>query len=377
MKTYILGFGLALILAVSSFAQDARFFRISGPVATTITQFTADGYVVWTNAPTNATFTVQTAVVLPGATNWVDYIQIPVTNGVNTNRLYDPNPPTSMALIPAGSFTMGATTNMGHESYFAETPQHIVYVSAFYMDRYEVTKSLWDSVYQWATNHGYSFDYSDSGQGKASNHPAHTMTWFDAVKWCNARSEQEGRSPAYYMSAAQTNVFRSGQFNLETACVNWNSGYRLPTEAEWEKAARGGASGRRFPWGNTITHSQANYNSIPGYTYDTSFTRGFHPTFADAVYPYTSPAGFFAPNGYGLYDMVANVGEWCWDWRGTYSSDSQIDWRGPTSGSNRVFRGGSWGYEAFVCRAANRTGYNAPTSRNIDLGFRCALPSSQ
>ena len=138
----LLGFSLLL----SASAQEARFFRVAGPVASTITAFSADGYVTWTNDVTNATFTVQTAVTLIGPSNWVDYIQVPVTNPATTHRLYDPNPPAGMALIPAGSFTMGNT--LGRRGYSAELPLHTVYVSAFYMDRYEVTKALWDEVYQ-------------------------------------------------------------------------------------------------------------------------------------------------------------------------------------------------------------------------------------
>jgi formylglycine-generating enzyme required for sulfatase activity len=90
------------------------------------------------------------------------------------------------------------------------------------------------------------------------------VDWYDVVKWCNARSEMEGRTPAYYTSAEQTTVYRSGQTDVDNAWVNWTAGYRLPTEAESEKAARGGASGQRFPWGDTISWGQANY--CPGGT---------------------------------------------------------------------------------------------------------------
>ena len=92
------------------------------------------------------------------------------------------------------------------------------------MDRYEVTKGLWQDVYQWAVTHGYSFDYGDSGQGKTSNHPAQMMTWYDAVKWCNARSEKENKTPAYYTDTAQTTVYRAGQINVDNSWVNWNVG---------------------------------------------------------------------------------------------------------------------------------------------------------
>ena len=145
------------------------------------------------------------------------------------------------------------------------------------MDKYEVTKTLWDTVYQWATNHDYSFEWG--ALGKAANHPVHTVTWYDAVKWCNARSEKEGRTPAYYTSAAQTTVYRSGEVNVDNTWVKWNAGYRLPTEAEWERAARGGSSAHRFPWADadTITHIRANYFSMAVYLYDVSSTRGQPP----------------------------------------------------------------------------------------------------
>ena len=285
----------------------------------------------------------------------------------------DDTAPPSMALIPAGSFTMGNSFSAG-EGYSFELPLHSVYVSAFYMDRFEVTKALWDDVYAWAITHGYSFEYGAAG--KAASHPAQSMTWYDSVKWCNARSEKEGRVPAYYTDAGLSVRYRTGQV---APYVNWSSGYRLPTEAEWEKAARGGSSGRRFPWSDTdnITHSQANYYSSTSYAYDTSPTRGYHPTFS-GVSPYTSPVGFFAANGYGLYDMAGNVWEWCWDWYSStyYSSSQGSDPRGPTSGSYRVVRGGAFHSDAFYCRAAARN-YYGPAYGNNGIGFRSVLPPGQ
>jgi formylglycine-generating enzyme required for sulfatase activity len=278
--------------------------------------------------------------------------------------------PSGMALIPAGSFTMG-------DSLDADTnalPLHTVYVSAFYTDKYDVTLTLWNSVYQWATNHGYNFDYA--GSGKAANHPVQSVDWYDAVKWCNARSEMAGLTPAYYTNTAQTVVYRTGDIDIDirNACVNWYAGYRLPTEAEWEEAARGGASGQRFPWGNTMSWSQANYYADPyDYAYDVNPTSGFDPTFNDGVYPYTSPVGYFAANGYGLYDMAGNVWQWCWDWYGSYSSGSQTDPRGPASGSARVNRGGSWNDGALACRSAFRS-HAGPAYSDYRFGFRSVLP---
>jgi formylglycine-generating enzyme required for sulfatase activity len=186
----------------------------------------------------------------------------------------------------------------------------------------------------------------------------------------------EGRTPAYYTTAAQTAVYRTGELDLANGCVNWTGGYRLATEAEWEKAAQGGLSGQRFPWGATISESQANYYSCECWPYDLSDT-GYNPTFATGNL-HTSPVGSFAANGYGLYDMAGNVFQWCWDWYGTYAGGS--DPRGPTSGTDRVLRGGGWDFYAIGCRTAYRDisfpndyGYNGYGG----FGFRSALLAGQ
>ena len=352
-------------------AQAARFFRISGPATTTITAMRADGTLVWSNALAGTNYIVQTVTTLPGEPNWVDYVQLPVTNRVNTNLLISFYPPAGMALIPAGSFTMGDTFSEGLPN---ELPLHSVFVSAFYMDKYDVTHALWQQVYDWAVAHGYSFD--NAGSGKGADHPVQTIDWYDCVKWCNARSEMEGRTPAYYTDLQQTAVYRSGTNDLQSDWVKWNAGYRLPTEAEWEKAARGGPSGQRFPWGDTVTHSQANYYSSASYAYDISPTQGYHPAFATGGFPYTGSVGYFAANGYGLHDMAGNVWQWCWDWYGSYASASPTDPRGVPSGFYRMVRGGAYNYDASRCRAAGR-GNRLPASSFNFTGFRSVLSAGQ
>lgn len=185
--------------------------------------------------------------------------------------------------------------------------------------------------------------------------------------------------PCYYTDAVLTIVYQAGQIEPQ---VDWAAdGYRLPTEAEWEKAARGWAVGRRFPWADTddITHSRANYevwrlfgSPTNFFAYDKSLTVEWHPTFVDGSDTATSPVGYFAANGFGLYDMAGNVAEWCWDWYSStyYSVSPATDPRGPASGTYRIQRGGCWDHWAPSLRCASRSG-SEPLAANNVTGFRC------
>jgi formylglycine-generating enzyme required for sulfatase activity len=240
------------------------------------------------------------------------------------------------------------------------------------MDRFEVTRADWEMVATWASTHGYDIPISQQ-YIVTINKPAVAISWYNAVKWCNARSEMEGRIPVYHADTAGATIYRTGQIDLTTAHVNWSgNGYRLPTESEWERASRGGIENQPYPWGGANADFRANHWNYELYL-------GVAPS---QDFPYLMPVGSFngtqsgetfdTVNAYGLYDMVGNAWEWTWDRMNTYTADSKINSRGPNTGAFRVQRGGSWWN--YIDQATNFQRLAFPPNGTDDYGmngFRC------
>jgi|GEM_PF-3047543 len=244
---------------------------------------------------------------------------------------------TPMVLIPAGEFQMGDVFSEGGTD---ERPIHTVYVDAFYIDTHEVTNAQYRRFVQ-ATGHR-----APEGFGYVNGEWVGFKPWLDE----NFNGDDQ---PVVCVSWVDARAY-----------CEW-AGKRLPTEAEWEKAARGGLVGRKFPWGNEAPDgTQCN----------------FADGNADDGYQYTSSVGSFAPNGYGLYDMAGNVWEWCSDWYDPayYSKSPRENPAGPSSGTSRVLRGGSWNLNSYYMRVSFRFPGVPEHSHGVAehscnfVGFRCA-----
>jgi formylglycine-generating enzyme required for sulfatase activity len=362
MKAKIKNFfsGLALVAGVSQATAQVTNLGIA-PIAG------GQSLIYWPIGTMN--YVLQTTTNL-SSTNWVTATTaVAVNTAAVMNsapagffRLQPVTVPAGMALIPAGWFTMG--NSIGDGDITDASPTN-VYVSAFVMDINLVSYGFWTNVYAYAMSNGYNFvdsgtnGYFDTG----TNYPVSTVDWFDGVKWSNARSQQAGLKPVYYTDAGFTQVFTNGDSGTTVYQNLAADGYRLPTEAEWEKAARGGCTGLRFPWGNLIHTDQAQYSYSSSYDYDSGPANApFGP----------SPVGSFDVNGYGLQDMAGNELEWCWDWYGTpYGQPSNINPTGAGSASGfRVARGGLWIRYADYARCADRK-YGNPSGAYLAFGFRC------
>ena len=235
-----------------------------------------------------------------------------------------PVPPRNdMALIYGGTFTMGSPANERGRS-TNEGPQRQITVSSFYVGRYPVTQTEYQEIMEANPSHF-----------KGPNLPVEQVNWFDAVEYCNRRSFKEGLTPVYTINGNN---------------VSWDreaNGYRLPTEAEWEYACRAETQ--------TPFYSGTSVNDAGWYSVNSGGQ--------------TRPVGEKEPNAWGLYDMHGNVLEWCWDWLGNYTGGAQTDPLGASSGTNRVYRGGCWRFDAHQVRSAFRFG-NHPFLKTFIVGFR-------
>lgn len=257
---------------------------------------------------------------------------------------------TELVLIKGGTFTMGSP---GDESWRKkDETQHQVTLRDFYIGSYEVTQEQYKELMG-----------SEPGMFKGSNLPVENVTWFEAVLYCNALSQKEGLTPAYTVSG-------SG----EAMTVAWDrsaNGYRLPTEAEWEYAARAGTT-TPFNTENSVSPEEANYYGHYPYMIEGNyFSQGKLDTKPGRYRETTVAVGSFSPNKFGLYDMHGNVGEWVWDYYGPYPTEAQNDPAGPGEGTFRVNRGGGWNDFAKHLRSAYRAAFS-PYNKTFNIGFRLA-----
>ncbi|MEI6712289.1 MAG: SUMF1/EgtB/PvdO family nonheme iron enzyme [Verrucomicrobiota bacterium] len=269
-----------------------------------------------------------------------------------------------LKLIPAQTYQRGNGTG-DPLRWYESAPVQAVTLSGYYVAVNATTKAQWDVVRNWGLSHGYA-DLAE-GVGKASDHPVQTVSWYDVVKWANAASERDGLTPCYRVDGV---VYQTGKSD-DVVCAWDANGYRLPTEAEWEVAARGGLTGKRFPLGDTISQNQANYKASKNDAYDLSGSvNDYSPSYTSGGKPYTSPVGSFAPNGYGLYDMAGNVAQWCWDCFGPYSAyTAGRDPRGANKSFLRIMRGGFWNNVSGLATCSFRITY-PPSEVDPSIGFR-------
>lgn len=256
-----------------------------------------------------------------------------------------------MALIPGGEFQMGSDADDSlaecekfHKDcqryrFTDEEPMHTVYLDAFYMDVYEVTNALFAEFLN-----------------ELGNQEEGGVTWLDA-KDEDARIHSVGGRWQADAGYEDHPVVEVSWYGARAFC-EWR-GARLPTEAEWEKAARGGLADAKYPWGNEAPVCEKGAENGAQFL----DCRGG-----------TVAVGSFAANGYGLFDMAGNVWEWVWDWYQSnyYASSPLRNPQGPETGDARVLRGGSWNFSEYVLRAADR-GVLFPSNSVSLNGFRCAL----
>lgn len=273
--------------------------------------------------------------------------QPPQSESVSSSQPQPVEAPEDFVLITGGSFQMGSPDEEAWRS--ADETQHEVTVSDFYISPYEVTQQEYEAVMG-----------ENPSNFIGENLPVENISWLDAVAYCNARSEQEGRTPVYTIDGTSVSWDRSAD------------GYRLPTEAEWEYACRAGTE-TPFNTQTSISAEEANYwGDYPYMIEDNYFNQGNLETKPGVYRQTTVEVNSFSPNAWGLYNMHGNVGEWVWDYYGDYSTDPQTDPTGAETGTRRVYRGGGWNDFAKNLRSAYRAALPQENG-NYNLGLRLVL----
>lgn len=250
----------------------------------------------------------------------------------------------NFVLIPGGTFRMGSPEDEAWRS--EDETQHMVTVSDFYMSIYELTQAEYQEI------------MGENPSNFSGDHlPVENITWLDAIRYCNARSEKEGFTPAYTIDG-QTIVWNRGA-----------DGYRLPTEAEWEYACRAGTV-TPFHTETSISAEEANYYGHYPYEIENNyFSQGNLTTKPGQYRQTTVDVDSFSPNAWGLYNMHGNVGEWVWDYYGEYGTDAVTDPIGAETGTLRVYRGGGWNDFAKNMRSAYRATL-AEDKGSFNIGIR-------
>lgn len=268
----------------------------------------------------------------------------PSVSSATSEQENAPQIPDNFILVEGGTFSMGSPDSEAWRS--DDETQHTVTVSDFYMSAFEVTQAEYQAV-----------TGSNPSAFSGEDLPVESVSWMDAITYCNARSQMEGLEPAYTIG---------GQ------AVTWNrgaNGYRLPTEAEWEYACRAGTE-TPFNTETSISAEESNYwGHYPYLIEDNYFNQSNLETRPGVYRETTVEVGSFQPNAWGFYDMHGNVGEWVWDYYGDYNTQAQTDPAGPDSGVMRVNRGGGWNDFAKNLRSAYRATL-PQDSAVFNVGFR-------